>query len=126
MFEPIKPKEMCIVVRNMLGSTCTERDIGKFVTTEARVAMLNLGARGGPIGLVPFWVMKGGPWICPHCGGARDGYLEADLQPIRPPAQDSDSRVPEEMPEIKTATIDVPEPATGIWALGWQMLEVLR
>ena len=80
MPDPIKPQELCIVVRNTLNNPCTERDIGKPVTTSERVGLLNLGARGGPVGLMAFWTMKGGPWVCGHCGGLRDGYLEADLE----------------------------------------------
>jgi hypothetical protein len=85
MPDPIKHGELCIVVRSTANDLCTVRDIGKPVTTAQKVGFLHLGPNPG---LIPFWTVKGGAWKCPHCGTLRDGYLEADLQPIRPPAKD--------------------------------------
>lgn len=69
-----KKGEMARVARNTLGCPCTARDIGRviycgllLITPDRAVWLLRRTER------------------CKHCGEPRDGYLDADLDPIRPP-----------------------------------------
>ena len=67
--------EVAYVVRSSHGDSCTKRDIGTPVETKT----LALTPRG------PVWRFSKARQ-CQHCGGWRDGYFDADLQPMRPKA----------------------------------------
>lgn len=105
--------DLAFVVRNTTGCPCTEHEMGRSLTCK-NLALMEFGA---------VWMLPK-PIECKTCGADVFGFLDADLQPIRPPGKDTGSRVPQERPEITAATIDVPEPVTGIWALNGHMLEI--
>jgi hypothetical protein len=68
-----QPRDLAIVVRNVMGVGCTEHFIGRPVTVEHMVLT--------PLG--PGWLCSGFPMSCPQCGFGVFGFLDADLQPLR-------------------------------------------
>lgn len=72
-----KPNSLALIVRNTSGAPCFETAIGTLVqVTEIRnPACLNYGA---------IWSLAG-TVCCSECRTIFDGWLDADLQMLRPP-----------------------------------------
>ena len=62
------------LVRSTTGCECTLREVGRVIYCHT-VVFNRVGA---------WWALRE-PEKCPHCGQLREGYLDADLDPIRPP-----------------------------------------
>lgn len=69
--------DMAHVARNTTGCGCTEATMGSIVYCCTPI-VLSVG---------PCWLLRR-PKPCPNCGFPVFGYLDADLDPIRPPAPD--------------------------------------
>ena len=70
-----KPQELAMVVRNVLNVTCDDNMIG----TPIKVTVSFDSVVG------PAWLYSGPMVKCPNCGGAVFAFLDANLQPLRPP-----------------------------------------
>lgn len=69
-----KPNDLALVVRNTSGLDCQDSVIGSPVVVDHLVQH--------PLG--PVWVIKG-RMHCRSCGSRFLAFLDADLQPLRPP-----------------------------------------
>jgi hypothetical protein len=71
--------DLAMVVRNTSGCPCTGHEIGRPVECK-HLALYPFG---------PVWMLPA-PIACKTCGGKVLGFLDADLQPIRPRRRDDD------------------------------------
>lgn len=77
-----KPGDTAIVVRNILGIECVERDLGRpVVVDQAHPTALGLAV----------WTVKGN--LRCACGFAPLMFFDADLQPIRGQGKTTDTPV---------------------------------
>ena len=85
--------EMGRVARSTTGCACTRREIGKVLyCRHLRVSCFGM------------WWALSKPEQCPHCGGLVYGYLDADLDPIRPPRISETTKADEVRPvEVQPA-----------------------
>ena len=65
--------DLAMVVRNTSGCPCTRHEIGRPVECK-HLALMPFG---------PVWMLPA-PIACKSCGGRVLGFLDADLQPLRP------------------------------------------
>lgn len=66
--------DLAMVVRNTTGCPCTGHEQGRIIACK-HLALLPFG---------PVWMLPK-PISCKVCGGYVLGFLDADLQPLRPP-----------------------------------------
>lgn len=76
-----EPGDIAMVVRNTTGIECVSHMVG----TPIEVEILLPSAAG------PAWTFKGPPLRCPTCGNCFIGFLDADLQPLRPGREKADT-----------------------------------
>jgi len=88
--------DLAMVVRNTSGCPCTEHEQGRMLECK-HLALFVFGA---------VWMLPK-PMQCRNCGGRVLGFLDADLQPIRPRGADDDQAT------ITTLVVDVPEGAAA-------------
>lgn len=83
-----KPGDMGRVVRNTFGLPCHAHHIGKVLYCQT----LHMTSWGDS-----WWELKT-PETCPGCGGKVLGFLDADLDPIRPPPLTDTTKTNESKP----------------------------
>lgn len=74
-----KPGDMARVARSTTGCHCTRREIGRVIYCETPLLAISSLFPSGA-----YWALRNTEQ-CKHCGGERNVFLDADLDPIRPP-----------------------------------------
>jgi hypothetical protein len=70
-----KPNELAMVVRNVLNATCDDNMIGVPIKVTSSFDSV----------VGPAWLHSGPMVKCPNCGQPVFAFLDANLQPLRPP-----------------------------------------
>jgi hypothetical protein len=79
-----KPGELAMIVRNTMRWGCLQHVIGSPI----KVTQISVP---DVCGFGPAWRYSGPFLRCPNCNSPLFGILDADLQPLRPPALETET-----------------------------------